>query len=409
MRVFRCEIVPLLVIGLSLVVVAASQEKPAAPPALFQEDLIRAKYGYAYGIAATDLDGDGDLDLVSSDTTDDKTPKKDNGALLWFENDGKGTFTEHVIAKNENGWFERLAIGDIDGDGHLDVAVVLNRAGSIIWFQNPGKPATLPWKRHAVVSGGLPGAYDVALGDFDGDGRLDAAASSWTRGNRFVWYRNPGKEGFEKEWPARVIEEKLSETRTVCVADFNGDGRPDVLGTASAAPLVVWYENVGERGELPTWKKHVVSTTAAPIHGRPADIDADGDADVVMAHGMRDGLAPRAKHQVVWYENVGKGTEWKSHFVAALPDAFEAVAADFDGDGKLDIVATAWGPAGRVVWFHNPGDPKKSWPMQLLKDKWPNANSVIVADLNGDKKLDIAATAERGANEFRWWKNLGDR
>ena len=153
MRLFRCEIVPLLVIGLCLVVAAASQEKPAAPPALFQEDLIRAKYGYAYGIAAADLDGDGDLDLVSSDTTDDKTPKKDNGALLWFENDGKGTFTEHVIAKNEDGWFERLAVGDINGDGHLDVAVVLNRAGSIIWFQNPGKPATQSWKRHAIVSG----------------------------------------------------------------------------------------------------------------------------------------------------------------------------------------------------------------------------------------------------------------
>ncbi len=412
MRVFSCELVPLLVIGLCLVVAAASQEKPAAPPALFQEDLIRAKYGYAYGIAAADLDGDGDLDLVSSDTTDDKTPKKDNGALLWFENDGKGTFTEHVIAKNEDGWFERLAVGDIDGDGHPDVAVVLNRAGSIVWFQNPGKPATLPWKRHIIVSGSLPGAYDVALGDFDGDGRLDAAASSWTRGNRFVWYRNPGKEGFEKEWPARVIEDKLSETRTVCVADFNGDGRPDVLGTASAAPLVVWYENVGTRGELPTWKKHVVSTTAAPVHGRPADIDGDGDADIVMAHGMRDGLAPRAKHQVVWYENVGKpgkGTEWKQHVVRALADAFEAVAADLDGDGRLDVVATAWGPAGRVVWFHNPGEPMKSWPMHPLKDKWPNANSVIAGDLNGDKKVDVAATAERGANEFRWWKNLGDR
>lgn len=51
----------------------------------------------------------------------------------------------------------------------------------------------------------------------------------------------------------------------------------------------------------------------------------------------------------------------------------------------------------------------KSWPMHPLKDKWPNANSVIAGDLNGDKKVDVAATAERGANEFRWWKNLGDR
>src|SRR5947208_15891062 len=95
-------------------------EPESAGPVQFTEHLIRDKYGYAYGIAAADLDGDGDLDLVSSDTTDDKTPKKDNGTLLWFENDGKGNFTQHIIAKNEPGWFERLAIGDIDGDGRPD-------------------------------------------------------------------------------------------------------------------------------------------------------------------------------------------------------------------------------------------------------------------------------------------------
>jgi hypothetical protein len=389
---------------------ARPDEKPPAAPARFSEHLIRGGYGYAYGIAAADLDGDGDLDLVSSDTTDDRTPRKENGTLLWFENDGKGHFTGHVIAANEPGWFERLAVGDVDGDGRPDVVVVLNRAGSLVWFRNPGKPAARPWERHIVVKGGLPGAYDVALGDLDGDGRTDVAASSWTRGNRFAWYRNPGKAGFGKEWPSHVIEGGLSETRTVRVADFNGDGRPDLLGTASGASLVVWYENVGKRGEPPGWKKRVIDRdTAAPIHGQPADVDGDGDLDVVMAHGMRDGLAPVGKHQVVWYENVGKagkGTEWKRHRVGALPAAFEAVAGDVDGDGKLDIVATAWGPAGRLVWFGNPGG-KAPWAMHVLKDRWANANQVIATDLNGDRRLDLAATAERGANEFRWWQNLG--
>lgn len=279
----------------------------------FSEHLIRDKYGYAYGIAAADLDGDGDPDLVSSDTTDDKTPQKENGTLLWFENDGQGNFTEHVIARKESGWFERLAIGDIDGDGRPDVAVVLNRAGSLVWFRNPGKPATEPWQRRSIVNGGLPGAYDLAFGDFDGDGKLDVAASSWTRGNRFVCYRNPGKDGFARDWAAHVIEDKLNETRTICVADFNGDGRPDLLGTASSASLVVWYESVGKQGEMPAWKKHIIDDKSpGPIHGHPADMDGDGDLDVVMAFGMRDGLSPKEKHQVVWYENAGKpgkGTE----------------------------------------------------------------------------------------------------
>src|SRR5215471_13386677 len=206
---------------LSAGLAAALAAAPDAAPVPFTEHLVRGNYGYAYGLAAADLDGDGDLDLVSSDTTND--------TLLWFENDGKGKFTERVIQKNEGGWFERMAVGDIDGDGRPDVVVVKNKDGDVVWFRNPGKPFDKPWERHVIAKGTLPGAYDVALGDFDGDGRLDVAASSWVRGNKFVWYRNPGKDGFAREWPAQVIEDKLPETRTICVGDFNGDGRPDLL------------------------------------------------------------------------------------------------------------------------------------------------------------------------------------
>jgi hypothetical protein len=410
---------PRMLIAWSLVVAAGTSafgilliglEAGAAKPGVsFSEHLIRDKYGYAYGIAIGDLNGDGSLDIVSSDTTDDKTPQKDNGTLLWFANDGKGNFTQHMIAKNESGWFERLALGDIDGDGRPDVVVVLNRAGSVVWFRNPGKSGTEPWPRRTIVNGSLPGAYDVALADFDGDGRLDVAASSWSRGNRFLWYRNPGHDGFANEWPGQIIEDKLSETRTICAADFNGDGRPDLLGTASNASLVVWYENVGQPGSTPTWKKQIIDQNSpAPIHGHPVDMDGDGDADVVMAFGMRDGTAPRDKHHVAWYENVGtpgKGTMWKKHVVGALPYAFEAIAADIDGDGKQDVIATAWGGAGTLVWFRNPGNHKEPWSIHVLKERWTNANQVIAADLDNDKRVDLVATAERGSNELRWWRN----
>jgi hypothetical protein len=375
-----------------------------APLVQFKEHLIRDGYGYAYGIAAVDLDGDGDLDLVSSDTVND--------TLLWFENDGKGGFTPHVIQKDEPGWFERMAVGDIDGDGKPDVVVVKNKDGGVVWFQNPGKPASQPWKRHVITASGLPGAYDVALGDFDGDGRLDVAASSWVRGNQFVWFHNPGKDGFTKEWPRHVIEDKLPETRTICAADFNGDGRVDLLGTASSAPLIVWYENIGKPGTLVEWKKHVIDDKSVPpIHGHPVDMDGDGDVDVVMALGMREEVAHREKHQIAWYENVGKpgrGSEWTKHVIGDLPGAFEAIAADMDGDGKLDVIATAWGLGGQVVWFRNPGGPGR-WPMFVIKDRWPRANQVIAADLDGDGRLDLAAVAERGSNECRWWRNDGHK
>jgi hypothetical protein len=391
--------------GLALLLAAGipGEDDHRAEPVHFTEHLIRDKYGYAYGIAAADLDGDGHLDLVSSDTTND--------LLLWFHNDGKGNFAQYVIQKDEPGWFERLAVGDIDGDGHPDVVVVKNRAGNVLWFQNPGQALTQPWRRHVISGGGLPGAYDVAVADFDGDGRLDVAASSWVTGRQFVWFHNPGKAGLAQPWPKYLIEDRLGETRTIAAADFNGDGAIDLLGTASSAPLVVWYENVRAPGKSTTWRKHVIDDRSpGPIHGHPVDLDGDGDMDVVMALGMRDAVAPRDRHQVVWYENVGKpgkGTEWHKHVIGALPFAFEAIAADLDGDGKLDVAATAWGSPGQLVWFRNPGAGYRPWPMVVIKDRWPNANQVIAADLDCDGRIDLAASAERGANEVRWWRNQG--
>ena len=107
--------------------------------------------------------------------------------------------------------------------------------------------------------------------------------------------------------------------------------------------------------------------------------------------------------QIVWYENVGKpgkGTDWKKHIIGGNFDkAFEAVAADLNGDGQIDVAATAWGGNGRVVWFENLGDPRGQWKMHELKQHWPMANQIIIADFNGDKRPDLAAGAEHGAND----------
>ncbi|MEX1231984.1 MAG: VCBS repeat-containing protein [Planctomycetaceae bacterium] len=387
-------------------------------PITFSEHLIADKYGYTFGLAAVDIDGDGDLDLTNPDIQN-----KSTSTLHWFDNNGDGEFTRRVIHDGEPGWFERHAIGDINGDGLPDVAIVNNQKGQVVWFANHEKPAEHKWQRY-VITLECPAAYDVALGDFDGDGDLDAATAGFSS-NLVTWYENPGNAEPNEAWTRRVFDENMPEARTMRGADINGDGKIDLLATAvrrdgdsinAQISQVVWYENSGELPAKP-WIKHIIDYEhSAAVHGNPVDLDGDGDLDVVMAHGMRVDVEPDIeRHEIVWYEQRADGDQivWTRHRVGPLPYAFEANAADLDDDGDRDIIATSWSVGDSVVWFENTGDAAGEWTMHLLKDDFHAANQIIAADLNGDEKLDIAATSDDGSRrvqgslEMRWWRNEG--
>lgn len=378
-----------------------------AGPLRFTETRLLFKYTYSYAVVASDLDGDGDLDITSADA-------EPNSQLYLLLNDGKGNFKHSFIQKyrgeeDQPVRLERHAHGDVNGDGLPDVVIVDNLKWDIRWFENPGKDKIAgEWKLHRVAEPKeVPGSYDVALSDLDGDGDLDVAASSWRFGNRFDWFENLGKAS---GWKRHEIDAEIGETRTIIAADFSRDGKPDLLGTSRTGSTVMWYENSG-KPQTEKWKKHIIDDkTGGPAHGHAVDLDGDGDLDVIMAYGIAFGNEPES-HQIAWYENVGTpglGTEWKKHkIIDKFPSGFEVVAGDLDGDKDLDLVATGWTADGRIGWIENTGDPKTGWKFHELKHPWTNAVTVIVGDFNGDKRLDIAAAAERTDNEIRWWRNDG--
>lgn len=86
---------------------------------------------------------------------------------------------------------------------------------------------------------------------------------------------------------------------------------------------------------------------------------------------------------------------------------FEAVAADLDGDGRLEVVASSGRTTGEVAWFRNDGDPAGAWTRHPLTTGWDRAVQVVTGDLDRDGKLDIVAVSEVHALQLRWWRNEG--
>jgi hypothetical protein len=138
----------------------------------------------ATSVYAADLDGDGDLDVLSASANDDK--------IAWYENEGgsgSGLFssTTHVITK-EIDYAQSVYAADLDGDGDLDVLSASHSDNKIAWYENKGGSGS-SWTPHEITTDAI-WAKSVYAADLDGD--LDVLSAS-AIDNKIAWYENDWK------------------------------------------------------------------------------------------------------------------------------------------------------------------------------------------------------------------------
>ena len=252
-------------------------ENDGAPVPSFTAHDIATNADLALGVYVADMDGDGDMDVVSASADDD--------TIAWYENDGAAdpSFAAHDIATNADGAWGVFA-ADMDGDGDMDILSASYLDDTIAWYENDG--AADPSFTASDIATDADGASSVFAADMDGDGDMDILSAN--RYEKTVsWYENDGTA--DPTWTASDIETNEHYVNTVFAADMDGDGDMDIV-SAAEGDLITWYENDGA-GD-PGFTKIPIATnadSARDVH--VADLDGDGDMDVFSASYDDDKIA----------------------------------------------------------------------------------------------------------------------
>ena len=315
-------------------------------------------------IALGDVDGDGDLDVFAANKY-----TNDQASRVWL-NDGSGNFDDSGQRLGDF-FTNAVALGDLDGDGDLDAMTANsgfeNERGNRVLL-NDGNGTFLGTAQRL----GDSRSHAIALGDLDGDGDLDAFVGNQffndSRANK-VWLNN-GQGTFSDS------EQLLgnSSTEDIALGDFDGDGDLDAYVANSRGSTDRLWLNDGQGNFHDSG--HTLSDPRNDSHAVAAgDLDGDGDLDIIVGVGNR--IRDEEASRVLLNDGNGMFVETDGFSGAAVDIAL----ADFDADGDLDAFATL--SRSNEVWL-NDGNGRFQQTSQQLPDLRSQAVALGDLDGDGD-------------------------
>ncbi len=345
---------------------------------------------YTNGVTSADINGDGKLDLIEVD-------RSDNTVSVFINTTPTGAATtsyapRRTFATGNLPW--AVAVADLNGDGKPDI-VVANFYGSsvsVLTNQTATGATTASFSAQATFNTGSS-PMSIAISDINGDGKLDILVAD-VGANDVAVLRNTTTTGAAApSFAAYLSLSAGAAPSAVASADLNGDGKPDIVVSNKDDGTISVFQNTTTVATSPTFSaQKILSVGNQPYGVAIADFNGDGKSDVVVANYASNTVSILLNATTT----VGGTVAFAAQQTFDGGNPYAVTTADINGDGKPDVIVAVPGNSTAAVLLNTSGSGGLNFasPMYLSVGSSPTA--IATTDANSDGRVDIVSANGNG-------------